>query len=379
MFVMYECLRGHHSSIISRAVTIQATPAAADHSSRARAGVGTVALNVGAFFAAFVLVCAVIQMPASVADVPGIGPKYRFFAEHKGEYNLLFLGSSRVFHHFLPKQFDAQVHEQSGVRVNSFNFGYDGMWPPESLYTLRKVLALKPPNLRWVLIDLVQINPKIDVENMGTVRVEYWHDWRHTFMAWISLRGERLPFWQKVDTALLHTHYLAKRWTNIGRGSEWLDQWLSTPSKKNPKPPKWVDTNGYEAGLDRVLEGEELKQYEKQVNDFRKVPLVEIRPEMRQAINDISAEVRAAGAEPIFVLAPTQDRRENIKTLPVDAAYFSFADPEKYPALYEAANRYDGWHLNEEGARIFTEHLAESFNAHLKQPRLSGSPAPATK
>ena len=376
---MDVCLRGHDSSIISRAVTIQATPAAADHSSRARVGAGTVALNIGAFLAAFVLVCAVIGMPVSVAEVPGIGPKYRFFAEHKDEYNLLFLGSSRVFHHFLPKQFDAQVLDQSGVRLNSFNFGYDGMWPPESLYTLRQVLALKPANLRWVLIDLVQINPKIDEENMGTVRVEYWHDWQHTLMAWTALRNERLSFWEKADTALAHANYLVKRWTNIGRSSSWLDQWLRVPNKKRPKPPKWVSTNGYEAGLDRVMTGKELAQYEKQVSDFRQVPVVEIRPEMRQAINEISAEIRAAGAEPIFVLAPTQDRRENIKALPVDTGYFSFADPAKYPALYDAANRYDGWHLNEEGARVFTTHLAETFSGALKETRSPGSPAQASK
>ena len=198
-------------------------------------------------------------------------------------------------------------------------------------------------------------------------------------MAWTAIGSERLSFWKKADLALTHASYLAKRWTNIGRSSEWLDHWLRVPGKKRPKSPKWVSTNGYEAGLDRVMAGKELEQYEKQVDDFRQVPVVEIRPEMRQAINDISAEVRAAGAEPIFVLAPTQDRRENIKALPVDAAYFSFADPEKYPALYDAANRYDGWHLNEEGARIFTTHLAERFSAQLKEPHPAGNSARASK
>ena len=351
----------------------------ADHSSRARVGAGTVALNIGAFLVAFVLVCAVIRMPAPIADVPGVGPKYQFFSEHKDEFNLLFLGSSRVFHHFLPKQFDEQVRQQTGEQVNSFNFGYDAMWPPESFYTLRQILALRPPNLRWVLIDLVQINPKIDAENMGTLRVEYWHDWHHTVMAWMALPGERLPFWKKADIALVHTQNLLKRWTNSGRSAEWLEAILRPPNKKRPKEPKWKDSNGFEVGLDRVMVGEELEKYEKMVATFRKAPRAELSQQMQEAVKQIASEVRAAGAEPIFVQAPTQDRRENVTELPGGVELFTFVDPDKYPGLYEAASRYDAWHLNEQGARVFTRHLADGFSAKLKAAIPANTPAQVSK
>ncbi|RYD75612.1 MAG: hypothetical protein EOP84_18015, partial [Verrucomicrobiaceae bacterium] len=262
-------------------MTSQATPAAADHLSRARAGAGTVVLNIGVFFAAFALVCVLIRFPAPLAEVPGVGPKYAHFEEHKDEYNLLFIGSSRVFHHFLPKQFDEQVNRTSGLRMNSFNFGYDGMWPPESFYTLRQLLALKPRNLRWVLIDLMATNPRIDPENMGTLRTEYWHDWHHTVMAWTALPGQRIPFSEKAALSLTHAENLAKRWTNAGRSSEWLINHLRVPNKKKPKPPKWEKANGYEPGLDRVMVGPELRKFKKQVVDFRDLPSkTKLRPDV---------------------------------------------------------------------------------------------------
>ena len=55
----------------------------------------------------------------------------------------------------------------------SFNFGYDGMWPPESFYLLRQLLALRPAPAKWVVIDLMDINTQLDERNNSTLRMAY--------------------------------------------------------------------------------------------------------------------------------------------------------------------------------------------------------------
>ena len=90
-------------------------------------------------------------------------------------------------------------------------------------------------------------------------------------------------------------------------------------------------------------------------------PPVPVRPVFRDALREVIADVRSAGAEPIFVIAPTINPVENYGGIPDDAAVWSFNNPGEVPALYEPAHRYDLWHLNHQGAVQFTALLAERF------------------
>ena len=85
-------------------------------------------------------------------------------------------------------------------------------------------------------------------------------------------------------------------------------------------------------------------------------------------MNSIVSDVRAAGVEPILVVAPTVDPRENFRDLPAGVAVWRYHDPSEYPSLYDPVNRYDTAHLNDAGARIFTDLLAERL-AELLQGR----------
>ena len=80
-------------------------------------------------------------------------------------------------------------------------------------------------------------------------------------------------------------------------------------------------------------------------------------------MRDIVADVCKAGAEPIFVIAPTLNERENFAAIPGGAALIPLNDPQKYPRLFDPDLHYDGWHLNERGAHDFTRDLAEQFAA----------------
>src|SRR4051812_30071776 len=101
----------------------------------------------------FVGTCRGIDRVLPFPAVPAVGPKYRYFAANRDNYDVLFLGSSRFYHQIIPREFDAAVEKLTGQRLRSFNAAYDAVWPPESYYYLRKLLELRPGKLRWVVID----------------------------------------------------------------------------------------------------------------------------------------------------------------------------------------------------------------------------------
>jgi hypothetical protein len=77
-------------------------------------------------------------------------------------------------------------------------------------------------------------------------------------------------------------------------------------------------------------------------------------------------EVKAAGIEPILIIPPSGDPRENFSGLPEGVQVWRYNHPSRYPELYEASRRYDDTHLNHEGAILFTDLLAARFAEHSK-------------
>jgi hypothetical protein len=335
-----------------------------------RLSVPMVMRNCGAFLAAVVLGCGVLFSLRPFPDVPGIGPKYQYFRDHKDRYDVLFVGSSRFYHQIIPRQFDEQVSSGTSGSIRSFNFGYDGMWPPESYYVVRQLLALRPANLKWVVIDLMDINANLDERNNSTQRMAYWHDWQHTRMAWRHLWYEsRHTKDEKVSLIIEHGWHLAGQLANIGYGAAALDRKLM-PQKPRKLPKEWANTEGFDVGPDTPMVGEELKGYEETVARLRRsLSTSPVGPVFREAIAEIIQDVRAAGAEPVFVIAPTLNARENFTGVPGGAAVFAFNDPNKHPVLFDPAMHYDGWHLNGRGAAAFTELLAERFAKEMLDQR----------
>jgi hypothetical protein len=328
--------------------------------------------NAAIFLAAFATMCSGIRVALPFPEVMGVYQKWLYFKRNKDRFDVLFLGSSRFYHQVIPEQFDARVKALSGRDVRTFNFGYDGMWPPESYWMLRQLLAMKPKKLRWVFIDGMDIEPKLDDRNFSTLRQAYWHDWRHTLMAWRSVADAGLSPKKKWSYLAGHGELFLREWTNQGCGAEWLGYEFGVEKRKKPTrwdPPKgWKDNEGYEPEKDVPFAGPELEDFQRAVAELRaSFPPREAKPSFVDALSGIAAKVRAAGAEPIVIITPTVDRRENFSGLPSDIPVWRYHDANEYPALYEPANHYDMSHLNDAGAKIFTDLLAERFAAQLKK------------
>ena len=329
------------------------------------ASAARIVLNGALFLGVLVLGCLLLGRAAPFPEVPGVFPKWRYFREDLAKYDTLFVGSSRFYHQIIPRQFDAAV-AKAGGSTKSFNFAYDGMWPPESFYFLRRILALRPPRLKWVVFDLMDINSQLDDRNNSTLRMAYWHDIAHTRIAVREIAESRRKPWQKRDLIGRHLRLCAQQVFNLGRGSELVQTRLAPPPKKKRKY-SWDQHDGWEVGPDRAMEGAKLQEYLDAVAQM-KLGLAPnpVRPVFRDALAGLIADVRRAGAEPIFVITPTINPMENYTEVPGGVPVWAFNDPNQFPQLFAPDRHYDAWHLNEKGAVEFTALLAERFS---KMPR----------
>lgn len=328
-------------------------------------------LNTAFFCAALVGVCSGIHAALPFPKVLGVYQKWLYFQKHKDELDAVFMGSSRVYHGVVATQFDARVSELTGRKVRTFNAGYDAMWPPESLFMMRQLLAMKPKRLKYVFIECLDIYADLSPETRDTRRTAYWHDLQHTAMAWGSIRDQQFAGTRGWELAATHAEILLRNWTNQGRGAEWLGYEFGVERRKKESrwepPAAWKDNGGYEPEDDQPLAGEELKRFLAGVEARKKsLPPAPMKPTLRRAFAEMLAEIKAAGCTPIVLITPTVRADENFEGFPPEVAVWRYHDPKQYPALYEPGNRHDFTHLNHAGAQAFTELLATRFATMLK-------------
>jgi hypothetical protein len=343
--------------LIIRAVTKTAgSPTADSPLTAAPPGVLRALCNGVFFLVACAAGCALLGRLAPFPEVPGIFPKWEYFQKNRDRFDVLFIGSSRFYHQIIPQQFDSATGS-----THSFNFAYDGMWPPESYYLLRRLLALRPARLKWVVVDLMDINTQLDERNNSTLRMAYWHDLRHTGLAFRDIIESKFHWNQKFDLLAQHGRLACSQILNLGRGAELLNKQLIV----NPWPkkiPSWANTAGYEPGPARGMEGKLRDGFVLTVDRLKsELPEYPVRPVFRDALHALIADIRRAGAEPIFVIAPTINSRENFTEIPDGAMVIPLNKPAEHPELFDPAKHYDAWHLNPQGAVDFTTLLSEKF------------------
>jgi hypothetical protein len=343
----------------------------------ARAGINSL---IG--LAAMAVSCAAIHALAPLPEMPEVTAKLAYFARHKNEFDVLFVGSSRIYHQVSPKLFDRIAHE-SGADIHSFNLGFDAMLPPETFYMVEKILAGKPRRLRWMFVEIAPMRGDVLPGGNDTARALYWHDWRRTLWACrsaLAATGAKQDAQQKVlsarqarDFCLLHVRLFLKNFANLGRGFE-----LATPKNKksgsNQQIAKVIGADGdgflpeekdsRSAATPAVIESR-LAQLKKEKPVPRREDLL-----TEKAFAENEQRIRAAGATPILLIPPTMLRLPAYTATRRDTAHvFAFDDIDAFPMFYETKNRYDAEHLNPAGAEIFTRLLArrfcdQAFNRH---------------
>ena len=349
---------------------------------------GRRALNAGIAVLAFTLTCTGLNAILPSPEIDVVSPNLRFFQHHSDDFDTVFIGSSCIRHQISPAIFDRTMRE-AGFPTSTLNCGVDAMFPPEDGYVLERLLAAKPLRLKWVFIELNDLETKPIPEWERTRRWLYWHDARRT---WLVFRGivnagyddNALSVLGKIaqlflpgsgksdarDALFFHGALFARNLANVGRRID-LSRWLSQRGKEEVFP-SYLDRDGY-TPQSKTISAAEIQTYESELNDavtHAGSSFVSASTEM--ACRRLVAEVRKAGATPIFIVTPVMMQME-LRFRPdaaVAGSVMSFNNARAYPQLYLHEMRVDGIHLNARGAEEFTRLVAENFSQLQRTNRI---------
>jgi hypothetical protein len=342
-------------------------------------------LNVGIGALTFVLACAGLNTLLSTPQIDQIVPNLGFFREHRDEFDTIFVGSSHVHHEIAPAIFD-RTTRAAGHPTQAFNLGLNGMIVPENFYVLDQILKSKPRKLKWVFVELGELETKPYPGTERTPRVLYWHDWKRTALvlrgiltagseesAAAGLRriGEILARSERRNLVFFHTMLFAKNFANVGQRTD-LARWVRRLWKEHlssrdigPNGDGFIPINKETIATDAITDAPNLERESE--TETRFVSAVTASA-YRELIND----VRRAGAVPIFLVTPNagQTRLAFPPKSGVAATVMSFNNAKKYPQLYRKEMRFDSDHLNGSGSENFTRLLAEEFLHRVDQNQI---------
>jgi hypothetical protein len=332
-------------------------------------------LSVGIALAAFIATSAVIHAFLPPLVPKGIAAKLKFFTEHKDEFDTVIVGTSRLYYTVSPEIFDATTRE-NGLPTHTFNFGIDGMHPPENFYVLEQILKTKPRNLKWVLLELGDIQTKWD-NILGTERAVYWHDWPRTELTLKKAFNPRgnAPWFIKITRLWLarrdfisNLGLFGKQFANVGRAADFLpgaerERFADAASELGPSG------DGYRRAGD-AMSAERAASFQRRLaEEISGATQKYLDPATESGYRKAGGQIRVAGAAPIFVVTPVIFQTiSRFRRSPPPAPMIVFNDARKYPQFYDPKIRIDDGHLTRPAAEDLTRVLAQEFVRRARTP-----------
>ena len=292
--------------------------------------------------------------------------KFAHFRAHADEYELVFVGTSRVFRGFDPATFDASMAER-GHALHSYNFGLLGMGFLEERYVVEWILACHPARLRWILIEPTERSAPwiarpivLGHGNEFALRDVLWHTPAITLASLESVWSSERTLAHKLQFTRSHLLHGAHRLCNVGVGAGLLARWLA------PGPPAAPLPEGFE-GRDEPGDNEVV------LTGPREPEATDPSPFPWQTLSALARRVESAGAHALFVIPPAgkslalyeqaraRGELPQLLTFPLDSVPELRADARAY--------FYDPEHLDVRGAQLFSRLLAERLAAEMGSER----------
>ena len=324
---------------------------------------------------AFLATCGALHMLLPAPNVSGITTKLRFFAAHQDEFDTIFVGSSRIYAGVSPSTFD-QIMASAGTPSHTFNFGVNGLYPPERFYFLEQILALKPRKLKRVFVEMDDVQVTWLPDEQTSQRVLYWHDWKRTRIILQKILKLDVPghlkwklraFRKWRGTIALHLMLFATNFGNCGRALDLAESWASGNqidlSELGPRQ------DGYFPQFAEIS-GEQLSEYQKILARAQAAQIgdVVLDDYAARAYRRLAQRIQSAGATPVFIVTPVYPQMPSKFPGPAPGLVLSYNNPTRYPAMYRLETRTNQYHLNSTGAEQFTRLLTEDFLRSSRQP-----------
>lgn len=316
---------------------------------------------------AFIATSAIIHAFLPPMIPKGVAAKLKYFSEHKEEFDTVIVGTSQLYYSVSPKTFDATTRE-SGLPTRTFNFGIDGMHPPENFFVLEQILKMRPKKLKWVLLELGEVRARW-FPILGTERAVYWHDWPRTELTLrqaLNPRGSANWFtqitrvWVARRDLASNLALFGKQFASAGRAADFLpgaeqERFAEAALELGP------NRDGFRLAGD-AMSAERAVAFEQALAQEKSAARPKILdPATQRGYCEAAAKIRAAGAQPIFVVTPTLFQSPLQFSQSSPAPIIAFNDAGKFPEFYDARVRVDDSHLTRDGADKFCLALAGEF------------------
>lgn len=333
--------------------------------------------------ASFLLVARAIRALRPWPSEYGQRAKFEYFADHKDEFEAIFVGTSVTAYGVVPQVFDEVLRER-GRPMRSFNFGVGAMSTLEADHLLRRVLELEPASLEWVFVESAGWDPRLYyVSNLFAARTVRWHDVLHTRYAIECLprivgapSAKDGPYW-KWWTAWTHLLLMGVNLANVSQGTAIVRALLSLDADEVLPTREDLERLAGYVDLD-VIEGDEWRKRRErflaeQRRYYARVAAIDganasFPPVQRHAnlgaLADQLAAITAAGARAVYYSGPRTAPTPmsfSLERAGLIPNFLAFNQPAKYPELYEPAAHFDPNHLTRAGAEAFTRLLATEF------------------
>ena len=324
--------------------------------------------------AAFIATSAVIHALLPPVVPKGIAAKLKFFTEHKDEFDTVIVGTSRLYYSASPEIFDATT-SANGLATHTFNFGIDGMHPPENFYVLEQILKTRPGHLKRVMFELGDIQTRWD-DILGTERAVYWHDWPRTSLTlqkafnprgnanWL-IKTTRL--WLARRDFVSNLTLFARQFTSVGRAADFLpatqqERFADAASELGPRG------DGYRWAGDAMSAERAVSFQQRLADEISGATTKYLDPATEKGYRTAAAQIRQAGAAPVFVVTPIIWQTTPRFHEPAPAPVIAFNDARKYPQFYDVKVRIDDGHMTRPAAEEFTRLLAQELVRRARQP-----------
>lgn len=304
--------------------------------------------------------------------------KQEILLQNPDRYNTVFIGSSKTFRHVNPMVFDS-LNNRAGT---SFNLGQNGLKAPRNYDFLNQLLQQKSDYeaifFELIMLDNILENYQSDaiIQSMSLNRClqAYEQAFKNK-----SLKLEIRFRYFKYYTLALGYKYIG--FSMIKR----LKLLLGIPIQENPVDCAAFDLNQYQGFISMDEELDLTQQYELvgrrklfldrpfQSSLYKGLGDEKIAPKNSLVNREFEAHLerwKAQGLPIIFIVPPRTYSFElemlgQFKALAEKEGFpvFDFSNQEQYPELHNFENSFDHPHLNKNGAYVFTQLLAEQYQA----------------
>ncbi len=300
--------------------------------------------------------------------------------KNAGQFNTVLIGSSRVYRQVDILLFDSL--NQNSTDTHTFNFGIDGVTIAESYYEFENILKIRDLKAKYIIVELCDVDT-FAKENLHTVRKKYYYDTKAYLTSVKVLWQSAYSVTRKLQSTFAHTVNLFECVSHFNSLNEIV------PFRKNELNAPYGCNNFYSPLSEKDsthnfgLNGEVTTPHKELLKHIDQLTFLRKNTKELYAGSSVNntpgstyfsiaqrmiEEGNKRSVKVIFVLPPKLEEIHYRNVWPVFNALpaanrIDLGNPVKYPLFYELQYAYDLGHVNEVGARFYTEALSQEFKS----------------